>query len=515
MFVRGEREAVTMKWRMIVGALVVVAWGLVGIGLASTEAAPIAPVGVSASGVTVSLYQRQADGSFRDVSDTYVPTWTPTLSAESRTVYVVVNGAGSPTLVDTAPVFTAGSNVYLANRTTSHYPGNCTNVGTDTGPDFTLGAATTITIGGVAATAYPLTGQDCGGMAVLQVGNDTFIVPRDANLNGIPDVLEAFGVAVTPDGDNDNDGISNFDELRGFIVGGQHIRTNPTVKDVFVHLVKPQCGSTSLLFGGPVTYPVAGAGSLTDYVTPLIAIPSTIPVGIANTQIHYLGSSLTATATVQTTEWVDHFVSFAIVGGKETWTYCSTANTSPCGSSIVVPDASGSAAAIPAADRVINGNRVFGIRQKGLRATECLDASTTSPWGTGRWGSPNNQDEAIVYTQRIVNYVNSIGKSGDNINYATYTNGAWETPHFVGAGSVGRDFIISKTIQYIFAMEIGHTLHLTSSLFTSTFPHDPTGTGSLLDAQMRVSTSGSPTGPKFYIPSAFTATEIGGLQLSP
>ena len=502
-----------MKRRMM--TFLMVACVLVGIAVGSAQAAPIAPIVPSTSGVTISLYQRQADGSFLDVSDTYVPTWTPTMSADTRTVYVVVNGAGVPTLVDTAPAFTPGTNVYLANKTTSHYPGNCTNFGTDTGPDFALGAATTITVGGVAATAYPMIGQDCGGMAVLQVGSDTFIVPRDTNLNGIPDVLETFGVALIPSGDNDGDGISNFDELRGFIVGGQHLRTNPTAKDVFVFLVKPQCGSTSLLFGGTITYPVAGTGSLTDYVTGLIPVPTTAPVGIARTQIHYLGNSLAATATVQTTEWVDHFVSFAIVGGKETWTYCSTANTSPCGTPIVVPDASGSAAAIPAPDRVINSNRVFGGTQKGLRATECLDASTTAPWGSGRWGSPNNQDEAIVYTQRIVNYVNSIGKASDTIYYSTYINGAWQAPASVGAGTTGRNVIISKTIQYIFAMEIGHTVHLTPSIFTSTFPHDPTGTGSLLDAQMRVSTSGSPAGSKFYIPSAFTATELGGLQLSP
>jgi len=504
-----------MKRQMIAATLLLIVGAVVTLGVTSAQAAPIAPVLPSASGATLSLYQRQANGSFLDVSDTYLPTWTPTSTADSRTVYVVVNGAGTPTLVDTAPAFSAGTNVYLTNQTTSHYPGNCTNVGTDTGPDFVLGAATTITVAGVAKTAYPLIGQDCGGMAVLQVGTDKFIVPRDTNLNGIPDFLEAFGVALTPDGDNDGDGISNFDELRGFVVAGQHIRTNPTVKDVFVHLVKPQCGSTSLLFGGPVTYPVAAVGALTDYVTPLISIPSAVPVGVAKTQIHYLGNSLTATATVQTSEWVDNFVSFAIVGGKETWTYCSTSNTSPCGGQILVPDASGSVAAIPSVDRVVNNNRVFGAAQKGVRATECLDASTTAPWGTGRWGSPNNQDEAIVYTQRIVNYVNSIGKASDTINYATYTNGAWQTPTSVGTGSTGRNIIISKTIQYIFAMEIAHTLHLTPSLFTSTFPHDPTGTGSLLDAQMRVSTSGSPSGPKFYIPSSFTATEAGGMQLSP
>jgi hypothetical protein len=503
MFLSAEQETADMKRCTTVIATVLLAgWATLLVGVAPAQAAPIAPVTPSQSGVTVSLFQLQPDGTYRDVSDSYLPTWTPT--AGGATVYVVVNGAGTPTLVDTPGVA----------PTTSHYPGNCTNVGTDTGPDFVQGPGTQITVAGAATAAYPLIGQDCGGMAVVQVGTDTFVIPRDVNLNGIPDALEVFGVTLAPAGDNDADGISNFDELRGFIVGGQHIRTNPTAKNLFVFVVKPQCGTTSLLFGSGA-YPVAGQGGLTDYVAPLIPKPAVVPAGISTVQVHYLGNSLAATATVQTAEWVDHFVSFSIVGGKETWQYCSARNTAPCASPITVPDASGSAAAIPAADRVVNANRVYGAAQKGLRATECVDASTASPWGSGRWGSPNGQDEAIVYTKRIVNYVNSLGKAGDTIHYATYANGAWQAPASVGSGTTGRNVIISRTLQYIFAMEIGHTVHLTPSIFTSTFPHDPTGSGSLLDAAMRVSTSGSPAGVKFYIPSAFTSTELGGLQLSP
>ncbi len=496
---------------------VLVAWGLLVIGLAPAQAAPILPASPSLSGVTISIFQLTNTG-YVDITDSYLPSWTPTLSAANRTVYVVVNGSTSaPSLVSPAaasfPLASGATNPYIAALTTSAYPGNCTNAGTDTGPDFTLGAQMMITISGVSTPAYPLVSQDCGGMAVIQVVTgtftDKFVIPRDAKLNGIPDFLESFGVGLTPAGDTDGDGISDFDELRGFIVGGQQIRTNPTVKDTFVFLVKPQCGSSSLLG----TYPTVG--TLTDYLLTLIPSPATVPVGISTAQIHFLGGSLGTTATLQTPEWVDNFVSFSVVSGTETWKYCSTPNASPCATTITVPDASGSVAAIPATDRVINTNRVYGSAQRGLRVTECVDASTTSPFGSGRWGSPNGQDEALIYTQRMVNYVKSLGKSSDTIYYSTFTSGSWQALTSQGSGTTARNFIISKTIQYIFAMEVAHTLKLTPSILTTTFPHDPTGTGSVLDATLRASTSGSPAGVKFYIPSAYTAAEAGSLVLSP
>ena len=256
-----------------------------------------------------------------------------------------------------------------------------------------------------------------------------------------------------------------------------------------------------------------------DYVLTVIPPPATVPPGISSTQVHFLGNSLGTTPTLQTSEWVDHFVQFSIVNGKESWQYCPNPNVSPCSANvIVVPDSSGSASAIPAGDRAINKNRVYGSQQKGLRATECLDASATTPFGTGRWGSPNGRDEAVIYTQRMVNYVNSIGSSTDSIYYSTFKNGKWQDPKTdlttsLGAGAAARNLIISKTIQYVIAMEIAHTLHLTSSITLPTFPHTTTGSGSILDAAMRAVTSGTPTGVKFYIPSAFVGSSQ--TQLAP
>jgi hypothetical protein len=505
-------EVVQVKRRIIVSGVLAV-WGWLGIGLGMADAGVISRVGGGGS-VTLSIFQDTGSG-FVNVTDTYLPTWKP--AGPLQTVYVVVNGSATlPTLVaPTATAPTPGNpNPFLSEVTTSAYPGNCTNfTSTDaalaTGADFVFNTlAEAATPGG--GTGYSLISRDCGGMAVVQVGTDKFIIPKD-NPNGIPDALEVFGVPLTPEGDPDNDGLSTFDELRGFIVGGQHIRTNPTVKNLSVFLVRPQCGATSLLANGaPVKYPISGSGTLIDNLNNLIPVPASIPAGIANTQIHFLGSSLDPSilVTTQTDEWVDHFFSFSIISGIETWKYCNEANTPGCFPAITVPTGTP-----PANDRVINKNRVYGSIVKGVRLTECLDTSSTTPLGTGRVGSATSgRDEAIVYTKRIVNFINSIGKSNALLHYSTANAaGVWQplTP------AISRDFISSKCMQFIVAMEVAHTVALNQELTTSIHPHYTAGTGNNLDQSIRAVLSGSPSGIKFYIPSLFKDTDQGLLQIFP
>src|SRR5207245_969124 len=117
----------------------------------------------------------------------------------------------------------------------------------------------------VTGLVYELKPNDCGGMAVIQVGSLKFIAPKDgtttAPANGIPDIWESLYGSLDPAGDIDTgpaatslvgDGISTFDEYRGFIVSGQQVRTDPKQKDVFLHLMNPtpNCPSGSLLGGG-------------------------------------------------------------------------------------------------------------------------------------------------------------------------------------------------------------------------------------------------------------------------
>lgn len=533
-----------MRTQRLIGAAAgLLGWFSLGLGIA--EAGVISKVGGGGT-VTLSIYESTATG-FVDITDDYLPTWTPP-GTTLQTVYIVVNGP-TDTLSLVAPAtasfpLTVGmANPFVTGRTTSAYPGNCTNFGTDTGADFTFSTAdadkVTFTVGGVTKTGYPLTSNDCGGMAVIQVGSDKFVIPKDSdasgNPNGLADKLEVFGVSLALDGDNDSDGIKNIDELRGSIVSGIHERTNPTVKDAFVFLVKPKCGSPSLLGGGSVTYPIPGAGALTANLVTLIPPPSAPPTGISTAQVHFLGASTGSSSTVTTTEWVDHFFDFLISGGKETWKYCnaaSTATNTPACSTADITVPTGTA---PPDDRVSNKNRVYEGKAKGLRITECLDTSKSSPLGSGRWGSATSgKDEGIIYTQRIVNYINGIGRAGQTIYYSTFLSGAWtalatqyEDLSATGGDkdgicetgenckTVDREFCISKETEYILAMEIGHTVKLIADETAVTFPHLAAGQGDNMDEAARFITSGSPAGVKCYIPTLFGSGSQGTFVLSP
>jgi hypothetical protein len=327
--------------------------------------------------------------------------------------------------------------------------------------------------------------------------------------------------------------------VRGFIVSEvvsgvtvrKHLRLNPTVKNLFVYLVKGQCGTSRLTGSG--AFPIAGAGALDANLNTLIPPPSSPPLGIAGTQIHFLGASLSSTVSaIRTDEWVDHFVSFTLgsSGTTETWTYCNNslapgATTCAVGTVVVTPASDTPAA--PTTDRVVNTNRIYGSAMKGLRVTECATTSGTTPHGTGRYGSAaQGKDEAVVYPDRIRRYVNGLGTSRSDIYYSTFQvtasgTGAWTTLEKKGGGTTtstqaARNFITSKAIEYILAMEIGHTLKLLSDtlLTVPTFPHYAAGYGDNMDEGLRAETSGTPAGVKYYIPSLFLGDSQGLFQLT-
>jgi hypothetical protein len=487
------------------------------------------------SPVSVSIYQNGAD-----ITDTWRPTWTPTATDAALTVYVVVNLNGVPAPAATAalvsPVavtaasFTGSVNPFInpatGTLTTSAYPGRCTNYGspTDFTPDFEFSAvAVPITTPGGPANGFPLISRDCGGIAVLNVTVDTvaytFVLPQDSNANGIPDVWEnvfcpgntcptgredADGGPVTGSTVPSGDGVAALDEYRGFIVSGVHVSTDPRQKDLFVHLVNPQCGALgtpSLLGGGTPAYPTTVGASLFDGVGTLIS----------GTQVHLLSYAPFAQNTNASPEWVDNFASYSDASG------------------IVYTTANGALL-----DRQINANAVYPILdavtgltvQKGLRVLECLDETVTSPLGAAGVGSPNGPDNAVIYTKRIVNYINNMinagaGRAVKLITYQ-YVNGVL-TPvtQYTGAGAptdADRDRIISAAIMYYVAMEVAHSTRLTPTIEGTTktsygYHHAP-GSGSNVDQAIITKVDKSGTGfNSFYIPSVYTSGDQGSFKL--
>ena len=581
----------TLVIRAVLGGI---GWAWLGLGLAQAGVVPPTKPDLTLDGsapVTVSLYQLDSGlpatvslqspsrctttgtAFHRDVTDCWLPEWSP--ASGGKSVYVVVNGSAEvPTLVPPAagasfPLAPGTPNPFVTALTTSAYPGQCTNFGSGAGADFTLGPSTTLqTSATTSVVGYELKPNDCGGMAVIQVGNLKFILPKDGTAtvpaNGIPEVWEnLYGGNLDPGADIDTgpvaaapccDGISTFDEYRGFIASGKQIRTDPKQKDLFVHVVNPgdsiagvfvtspSCGA-SCYGGGTTTYPapasqsatltvptaagtvgaiatfttssaifstahvrgeiignaggratiaeVTGPTSVRAEITQAFSV-SSLPanswrlseslfalayVSIPPERLHLLGYTSGSTNSPRTSEWVDNFDSFV---PAQTLNISDSVN-----------------------DRVVNANRVYGLPQKGVRIMEGLNTNALSllGWSFGV-ASPNQAGNVIVYTQRIVTYLDSLIATGTTIKYSTASlvNGAWtwSTPAIVN-----RDFILSKAFQFYTGHEIHHSLSLTPQVQgtsrTSYGNHWAPGTGDCLDqAITTTSKSGTVT---FYIPA--------------
>lgn len=159
----------------------------------------------------------------------------------------------------------------------SHEPGTCLNsASTDTGPDLYLrndGGWKVVREGQAPNEQYvailsrpagssatlPVFSDDYGGWARLAIsveiegavksaqaptGRSSMMVPWDANENHVPDRWEEdHGVADLPASTDDDptptgngyagDGLTIYEEYRGFMEDGQHLRCDPRVKDVF------------------------------------------------------------------------------------------------------------------------------------------------------------------------------------------------------------------------------------------------------------------------------------------
>jgi len=123
---------------------------------------------------------------------------------------------------------------------------------------------------------------------------------------------------------------------------------------------------------------------------------------------------------------------------------------------------------------------------------------------------PNAVGNVIVYTQRIVTYINGLMTQGGTVQYSTFANGVWTAPRIPSGTSADvQNFVISKAIQFYLGMETGHSLDLTPTVMTSGknnfgFHYAP-GSGDCLD---QTATNKFKNGVNtFYIPSSCGASD--------
>jgi hypothetical protein len=157
---------------------------------------------------------------------------------------------------------TGSGNATLTLTNVSNFKGiamNASKAGvSDFAPDFAA-VTTSAAFGNDNTARFDVDVYDYGGFAVPVVTHGSnsaqLPLPVDADQNWLPDVGWKVGTAtilqtgLAPGADIDDtpavtagvtpqgligDGLANFEEYRGFIVQGQHLRTDPRAKDLFV-----------------------------------------------------------------------------------------------------------------------------------------------------------------------------------------------------------------------------------------------------------------------------------------
>jgi len=298
-----------------------------------------------------------------------------------------------------------------------------------------------------------------------------FVIPQDSDWDGMPDIWEAkFAPAsgagsLVASADPDNDGLSNMDEYRGFMLSGAHTRFHPKERDLFIGLVNPGCGAATTLLGplnptllGPGGYipDLANGRSLFDNLSNLLPATGTDPRG---PRIHPVGYPTGAPAShgAINTEWVDDYTacSFdsaindvtlpgltdldrivmrnalyqvsesppaaltpsAVNGSGVTFTagakvfnqtHVGATLTSGSGVAVIttVPSPTQITANITTAFAstaaiAAGAWRLSGADQKGLRCVESLDTSSTSVFAKSSWTTPDDAHQCSIFSKRI------------------------------------------------------------------------------------------------------------------
>jgi hypothetical protein len=198
------------------------------------------------------------------------------------------------------------------------------------------------------------------------------------------------------------DGISNFDEYRGFRVSGAFVRGDPKVKDFFIHKeMDPQCLATQgASFAGQTLSTIFGSD-----ISPLYA--NMMNNGV---NVHVINED----------EWVDNFVSY----DKNQGVFLAN-----------IPDAA-------KMDRQISKNARWPLVNdgivKGVRIVECLDLNDYSPLGLAD-KYPHDQfyaanGNAVLFVHRVLKSIQDKINAGQGrvIKYFTFINGSWvaQTPTY-------------------------------------------------------------------------------------
>ncbi len=521
------------------GALVMVwAWSLMGVGAGAAAIPQVDPNNgllpfAQPTGVTLTVL----DTFGNDITGSWLPE-------PGETIEVRLNIPGAGPLVP---------NALILLPETTRYPGICTNAGDpqDTSPDYEILSDVRLKV------------NDCGGEAAILVnGNYAFVLPADANRNGLPDIWEQQESAALsaaqcpnpqqcfqPEEDNEliganlfeGDGLAAIDEFRGFFVSGVHVRTRLTQKDVFMGIVNPQCSKVpgtpgpttsdtdSIVgkeAGDPRTiYPIDGSS--------LVANSTTLGGGTDAIQFHLLNYTPGGVHPPGLSEWVDNFQGIAEGGGL-----------------VYLTNTDG-----PISDRQINQNAVqpFGIH-KGIRLIECLDNEQRSPIGKAIFppgiqvGHPDVETNSVFYSQRIwddyENVLKTLGKNNSPsayrdcaleleptcVYYQTYehgfaNNGTPKTTPTTPVNTyvddqgqeraVNRDFVVSEYIKFVVAQEKGHSVALIPEIQIAEYgPHFAPGSGGNMDQRVVVKDSKKVGGVIFSIPTAFSNKASDCFQLA-
>ena len=153
---------------------------------------------------------------------------------------------------------------------------------------------------------------------------------------------------------------------------------------------------------------------------------------------------------------------------------------------------------IPSDDRILNP----AITQKAVRISESLDTSTQY-LGVTQFGTPNDKDWAKVYTQNIINNINSVCANATECKDST-------TPCSGLSDCI--DKLKKKYIMHTTAHEAGHMVYLVPTYDRRYGNHYAPGSGTVMEQSVKYTSKGGKV--TFYISDKFAQpADVEGLRL--